>query len=92
MNAPVPSPQVHYVTTDDGTVLLDVGQGRFYGLNPTGSTVWLLLLRGHDVEQITDHLAAGFDAPPDRVRADVVTVVAQLCERGLLLRRQGLTA
>lgn len=84
MNPFTPAPTVRGVTTQDGTVLLDVDQGRFYGLNPTGTTVWQLLAQGRSVEQITGDLAARFDAPPDRIRVDVDIIVTQLRDRGLL--------
>lgn len=84
MNALAPTPDVHHVSTTDGTVLLDTDHGRFYGLNPTGSVIWKALAEGHSVEQITRDLTARFDAPPDRVRADVTALVAQLRDRGLL--------
>ncbi|MGH3620464.1 MAG: lasso peptide biosynthesis PqqD family chaperone [Sciscionella sp.] len=84
MNALAPPPHVHQVTTIDGTVLLDTGRGRFYGLNPTGSIIWKALSNGHSVEQITRDLTARYAAPPDRVRADITTLVAQLRDRGLL--------
>jgi hypothetical protein len=84
MNILTPSPTVHGVTTDDGTVLLDIGRGRFYGLNPTGSAVWRLLAQGCSAEQITGDLASRFEVPADRVRADVATVITQLRDRDLL--------
>lgn len=84
MNSLAPVPNVHHVSTTDGTVLLDTDRGRFYGINPTGSAIWKALSDGHSVEQITRDLTARFDAPPDRVRADVTTLVAQLRDRGLL--------
>jgi outer membrane protein assembly factor BamB len=84
MNPFAPAPTVREVTTEDGTVLLDVDQGRFYGLNPTGTTVWQLLAQGRSIEQITGDLAARFDAHPDRIRGDVDTIVTQLRDRSLL--------
>ncbi len=84
MNGYTPAPTVRGVTTEDGTVLLHVDQGRFYGLNPTGTTVWQLLAQGRSVEQITGNLAARFDAHPDRIRVDVDTILTQLRDRGLL--------
>lgn len=84
MNALAPTPEVHQVSTADGTVLLDADRGRFYGLNPTASIIWQALSTGRSVEQITRDLTARFTAPPDRVRADVSTLVAQLRDRGLL--------
>lgn len=89
MNTLAPTPDVRQASTEDGTVLLDIKGGRFYGLNPTASAVWQALSDGHDIDRITRDLLARFNAPPERVRADITTLVAQLHERGLLQHATG---
>lgn len=84
MNAFAPASNVETATTEDGTVLLDVDQGRFYGLNSTGTEVWQLLINGRSVEQITGDFAARYNAPPERIRTDIDAIVSQLRDRGLL--------
>ncbi|TWP46079.1 lasso peptide biosynthesis PqqD family chaperone [Lentzea tibetensis] len=86
MNALAPPPTISQVTTEDGMVLLDDDRGRLYGLNRTASAIWRALADGHSVEQASRDLAARFDNTPDRIRADVETLVAQLRDRGLLTR------
>ena len=80
----LPALHVREVSTTEGTVLLDVERGRFYGLNPTGTFVWRGLSDGRTVEEIADDLSARFAAPLERIRADVVALVARLRDRGLL--------
>jgi coenzyme PQQ synthesis protein D (PqqD) len=84
LNPLAPAPHVRHVSTADGTVLLDIDRGRFYGLNPTATVVWKGLSDGQSVEQITGDLAARFTAPTDQIRADVTALVAQLRDRGVL--------
>lgn len=84
MNPLAPAPHVRQVSTSDGTVLLDVDRGRFYGLNPTGTVVWKGLSDGRTVDQIASDLAARFTAPLGRIRTDVTALVTQLRDRGLL--------
>jgi hypothetical protein len=89
VNVPRGTPHVHHVSTADGTVLLDADGGRLYGLNPTASMIWQALSAGRSVEQIICDVTVRFDAPPDRVRADVSTLVAQLQDRGLVAATTG---
>ncbi|WP_162452922.1 PqqD family protein [Phytoactinopolyspora mesophila] len=79
-----PMPDVHQVSTADGTVLLAADRGHFYGLNPAGSVIWTALCEGNTVDQVIRELGTRFDTPPDRIRGDVTDLVAQLCDRGLL--------
>jgi hypothetical protein len=84
VNALRPSPSVQQITTEDGTVLLDIDSGRFYGLNPIGSAIWEALVKGHGIEQITRDIAEHYEASPTRIRGDVDMLVAKLRDRNLL--------
>lgn len=79
-----PPQHVRRISTPDGTVLLDIDHGRFYGLNPVGSLVWEALVAGQSIEQVAGGLAARCAIPRDRIREDVIELLGRLREHGLL--------
>jgi hypothetical protein len=72
---------------DTGTVLVELATGRYFSLDPVGARCFELLHEGHDLEAAAAVLAAEYDAPAERIRADLDALVDQLAERGLVTRR-----
>jgi hypothetical protein len=72
---------------DGEMVLLDLEREQFYGLNEAGALVWRGLGAGLTLREIIDELSAAFDAPEERLRADVLGIVEQLTHRGWLQPR-----
>jgi hypothetical protein len=75
-------------TQGEATVLLDVERGRYHTLNAVGGRVWALLAAGTTVGDIVRTLHAEYalplDTPADRVERDVMALLAQLRDAGLL--------
>lgn len=67
--------------SDDGRVLLHLDTGRMCAINAMGSRIWSELDAGHSLQEIIDVLAAEYDAPRERVEADVRAFVAQLASK-----------
>ena len=66
-------------------VLLDLASGLYFGLDPVGSAVWERLSQGPcSIAELTDVIEAQFDAPRDRIEADLATLFAQLTEKQLV--------
>jgi hypothetical protein len=66
-------------------VLLDLASGLYFGLDPVGTVVWQHLSdHGATLAQIADVIEAEFDAPRDRIEADLVALIAQLSEKKLI--------
>ena len=85
-NSPVrPSADVIFRELEGEAVLLDLGSGRYFGLNAVGTRVWMLLESGSTVADVVSAIAAQFDAAPDQVAGDVAELVAELTVRGLLV-------
>jgi hypothetical protein len=64
----------------DRTVLLDLRRERYYSLDDVGTRVWALLGDGADVPVIVARLAEEFDAPADRIAADVDAFLRRLAD------------
>ncbi|MDT0344233.1 lasso peptide biosynthesis PqqD family chaperone [Streptomyces litchfieldiae] len=69
--------------TDGGMVLLDERTGRYWQLNSTGAQVLRALLDGATPEEVTGRLAETRAVAPDRVAADIGTLLGQLADAGL---------
>jgi hypothetical protein len=79
------APRLAWQIVDGEAVVIDLGQGRTLGLNPTGSLVWSLLA-AHDEAAIASELARRFDVGPDAARRDVDEFLSGLADQGLLVR------
>jgi len=69
---------------DGETVLLDLSTGRYYTLNRVGSVIWEHCTGHHTISDIRAVLCDRFDVAPERALDDLVTLVTQLTQEGLL--------
>jgi hypothetical protein len=74
------------------TVLLNLESGVYYGLDAVGTHVWQLLLQGRTIADICDTLIDDYDVAPDVLRDDVVRLVGELRERGIVTPREPVQA
>jgi len=65
-------------------VLLDLGSERYFGLDPVGTRIWALLADASDLAQVHAALCGEFDAEPSRIEADLLALVRQLADAGLV--------
>lgn len=67
------------------TLLLNLGTGRYHGLNRTGARMLELLREtGGDVRRSVDRLAAEHGVGSDEIEGELARFCAELVERGLL--------
>ena len=69
---------------DREVVLMSVGRGRFYGLGETGSSVWRRLGSPIRVDDLCRELMLEYDADPEVLLNDVLTLLEHLQEEGLV--------
>ncbi len=66
-------------------VLLDLASGQYFGLDSVGGRIWELLCeRPHTLAELCDCIEAEFDAPRNRIEADLMALAAQLCDQELI--------
>ncbi|MCQ4042625.1 lasso peptide biosynthesis PqqD family chaperone [Streptantibioticus rubrisoli] len=70
--------------TDDGMVLLDERQGRYWQLNSTGALVVQALIDGATPEQVADQLSRVRPVSRERAVADVAALMDQLTRAKLV--------
>ena len=78
------NPDVQATNMDGETVLLDLSTGRYYTLNRVGSLIWELCAGTQTISDIHTVLCDRFDVAPERALDDLVTLVNQLTQEGLL--------
>lgn len=71
-------------TLGEETVILGVESGTYYGLDQVGTRIWSLLSEEHSIEEIRDVIVSEYDVTPERCAEDLVTLVQELVERGLV--------
>lgn len=74
------------VELDEEIVLYDRDTDQVHRLDAVASTVWSQLDGTESLGRICDRLADVFDQPVDRIRSDVVTLVSNLSDLGLVER------
>lgn len=78
-------PDVVLTEVEDGAVLLDQRDGRYWQLNRTGATVLRLTLEGRSLEETTDIVADGHTDRAQRVGSDVRTLLRSLVDARLVV-------
>jgi hypothetical protein len=69
---------------DEQTVMMDIEQGSYFGLNRTGSRIWSLLAEPITIGDLCDRLLEEFDVPRERCEQQVVGFLESLIDRGLV--------
>jgi hypothetical protein len=69
---------------DGQTVMMDIEQGRYFGLNETGTRIWALLAEPVVIGDLCDQLTDKFDVPREQCERQVIDYLGSLLARGLL--------
>lgn len=78
------SPDVQGTNMDGETVLLDLSTGRYYTLNRLGSAIWECCTGDKTLRDIHAILCDRFEVTPERALDDLVDLVNELIQEGLL--------
>ena len=78
------SPDVQGTMMDGETVLLDLSSGRYYTLNRLGSVIWEHCTGQSTMTAIHAAICDRFDVAPERALVDLVALVNELIQEGLL--------
>ena len=78
------SPAVVFRRMDDGAVLLDLESGVYFGLDEVGTRVWTLLVDHGTPAAVCSAMLGEFDVAPDVLTTDVLRLVGELQQNGLV--------
>ena len=79
-----PNPDVVTQQVEGETVLVHLQTNEIYALNRTASRGWELLAGGMSKDSAIEQLRGEFDAPPEQIRDEIDTLIANLVEQKLL--------
>ena len=91
MQPHAPSPRLRipddvlFQTVADESVLLDVKQGQYFGLNAAGTRMWQLLAEHGTADAVVRGIVDEFDVDAQTVQQDVDALIGDLVARGLLI-------
>lgn len=80
----VAAPQAVFCEVAGEAVILDMGSGRYYALDPISTTVWQHLRTPCTLESICTKLQAEYEVSSSRCEADVAALIGQLAEHRLV--------
>lgn len=68
-------------------VLVDLGSGRFFGLDEVGTRVWDGMESETTVDALVDRVVAEFEVARPRAEKDLLALLRDLAKRGLVRTR-----
>ena len=77
-------PHVMARQVGDETVILDLGSGTYFGLDPVGARVWQLIGEGRTLGETCDTLIDEYDAAPEQIERDVAELAEKLLAQKLI--------
>lgn len=81
------SPGVYARAFGDELVLLDFSRGEYFGLDELGAEIWRLAEAGESMGAIADRIVERFEVGHDVAFRDIVDLVTQMRDQGLLTLR-----
>lgn len=69
---------------DGEAVILHVGSGTYFGLNPLGAEIWSLIQQERTVSEICDRLLDEYDVGREQCETEVMALLCRLKEEGLI--------
>jgi Coenzyme PQQ synthesis protein D (PqqD) len=90
-SVPIALDSIVYATADqvscdlDGeAAILNLRNGTYFGLDPIGAFIWKQLVQPQSVGSIAAAMLEHYDVEPERCQNDLLALLHQLDERGLL--------
>ena len=78
------TPDVLHQELGGETVLLNLANESYFGLDEVGTRVWQVLGETHSANDVVTRLLAEFDVTVDQLRQDVERLITELADAGLV--------
>ena len=66
------------------SAILNLKAGIYYGLNEVGTRIWKLIQEPRRVGEIRDAILEDYEVEPDRCEADILSLLQELLDNGLI--------
>lgn len=80
----IPSPDVLHQELGGETVLLNLANEQYFGLDPIGTRIWQLLVQTRRADAVMAQLLQEFDVGAEQLREDLSRLLDELVEAGLV--------
>ena len=70
---------------DDEAVILSLKKGEYYSLNPLGNRIWSLIQKPVKVSKVRDTLLEEFDIDKETCEEDLLSLLRDLNNEGLIV-------
>lgn len=78
------TPDVLHQEMGGETVLLNLANEKYFGLDLVGTRVWQLLNETQSADDVVTRLTEEYDVPTEQLRADVERLITELVAAGLV--------
>lgn len=68
----------------DGSVVLNLHNGVYYGLNPVGCRIWQLVQKPIQFREIRETLLQEYEVDTERCTAEIMKFLREMAERDLI--------
>jgi len=75
---------VVFQEVDGEGVLLNLETGIYFGLNRIGTSIWNLIEKHGSLQRVFEAMAQEYEVLPDSLEKDLLRLVGQLCQEGLV--------
>ena len=69
---------------DDDLVMMDVANGRYFGLDSVGASLWGQLDEARSMEELTNNLCTVYQVSTEQCSRDIEPFLKMLLEKGLI--------
>jgi len=73
---------------NDEAVILHFDSGNYFGLNDVGTLVWKMIKEPRSVRELRDAITREYEVEPERCERDLLDLLGELRERGLIEVRE----
>jgi len=80
----IPKEGVMFQQLQEEAVLLNLDSGLYFGLDPIGTRIWILLSERQPLPQIVSALMAEYEVDDEQCKADLLKLLADLEEQELV--------
>ena len=77
-------PQVIGRQVGDETVLLHMGSGTYFGLDPVGSRIWQLIEEGKTLAEVCDVMINEYEVSRETLERDALALTRELSDKQLV--------
>jgi hypothetical protein len=71
---------------DGEAIVINLVNGRYYSLDGASGLAWQLVVSGHRIDEAAKQIATAYDVDESVARADLVHLVADVLDEGLVLQ------